>query len=123
MSSFARMTEMDVDRVLMFGNGLYDYDHPIPRRSRMRSKASRETFGIDEGDSMGVVCSPSTGGLCSPGRFLSERPSDRPQRNIEQPTLSNFKRQWKEGGVCLTTKSHHEQKVKVTESGRTLESE
>ena len=71
MGSFARMTRIDVDRVLMLGNGLYYHDHPIPCRLEMRSKASRETFGIDKGDSMGVVCSASTGGLYLLSSFLA----------------------------------------------------
>ena len=57
MGSFARVTGIDVDRVLMLGNGLYYLDHPISRI----------------------------------------RPSDRDQRNIKQPTLGSFKRQWKGG--------------------------
>ena len=56
MSILARMTGIDVDRVLMLGNGLYDHNHPIPRRLKVRSKASRKIFGIDKGRSMGVVC-------------------------------------------------------------------
>ena len=53
---------MDVDRVVMLGKGLHDHDHPIPRRLQMRSRASRSTFGMDKGRSMGA-CWPSIGGL------------------------------------------------------------
>jgi hypothetical protein len=35
--------------------------------------------------------------IVPPERFLSERPSDRPQRYIQQHTLGSFKRQWKGG--------------------------
>jgi hypothetical protein len=64
------MTGMDVERVLMLGNGLYDHDHPIPRKLHMRSRASRRIFGMDKGRSMGVEYS-STGGLNLLSGFLA----------------------------------------------------
>jgi hypothetical protein len=42
---------------------LWDHDHPIPRRLNMRSRASRRTFGMVNGRSIGAACWPSTGGL------------------------------------------------------------
>jgi hypothetical protein len=63
---------MDVDRVLMLGNGLYDHDHPIPRRLHVRSRASRRTFGTDKGRSMGAACWPSAGGLYLLSGFLAK---------------------------------------------------
>jgi len=65
------MTGMDVDRVLVLGNGLYDHDHPIPRRLQMRSKASRRRFGMDKGRSVGAARWPSTGGLYLLRGFLA----------------------------------------------------
>ena len=53
-SSLAVMTGMDVDRVLILGNGLYDHGHPIPRGLQVRSKASRRRFGMDKERSMGA---------------------------------------------------------------------
>jgi hypothetical protein len=62
-SNLASMPGVDVDQVLALGKGLGDHDHPIPRRLNMRSKASRRTFGMVNGRSIGAVCWPSTGGL------------------------------------------------------------
>ena len=65
------MAGMDVDRVFVLGNGLYDHDHPIPRKLKMRSTASRRRFGIDKGRSVGVACWTSSGRLYLLSGFLA----------------------------------------------------
>jgi len=57
------MVGMDVDQVVVLGNGLCDHDHPIPRILNMRSRASRRTFGMVKRRSVAAACWPSTGGL------------------------------------------------------------
>jgi hypothetical protein len=66
-SNSASVVEIDVDQVVVFGEGLCDHDHPIPRILNMRSRASRRTFGMVRGRSIGAAYRywPSTGRLYS----------------------------------------------------------
>ncbi len=66
---------MDVDQVLVLGNGLYDHDQPIPRRLHKRSRASRRMFEVDKGRSMGTVCWSSAGGSYRLSGFLANAQS------------------------------------------------
>jgi hypothetical protein len=62
LRSNSAMVGMDVDQVVVLGNGLCDHDHPIPRILNMRSRALRRLFGMVKRRSVAAACWP-TGGL------------------------------------------------------------
>ena len=120
-SNSTRIEEMDVDQVLVLGKGLWDHDHPIPRILNMRSRASRNTFGIVNGRLIGAECWPSTGELyLLSGSFATVQARDlRTTLNNQPWAVSRLRK----NETMFGEKSHHQRKVPVTEPGRTFESQ